>query len=423
MTYRWRRAAMALLGMVLGVALTVVLAATAQAAQQGEAAQPPETPIAPPVDLPGGLGPQQCAPPATGVVPELPWAQERLAPGRAWDLTRGAGITVAVIDSGVDASVPQLAGRVLPGMDILRQNGRGDTDCAGHGTFVAGIIAGRPMPGLGFAGVAPEARILPVRQFDVDIDGSVDGLAASIVAAVDAGAKVINISSSAFRDSPVLRGAVEYATARNALIVASVANEAGSGNPTSYPAAYPEVVAVGAIDREGGRADFSETGAFVDLVAPGEQILSLGRGGPGHLQGDGSSFAAPFVAGVAALVRAYHPDLTVRQVKQRLEATADRPGAAVPDPQFGYGVVNPYAAVAMVLPEEQGPTAVARPVPIEVPVAAAPSTPGRQAGLLLLAAAMAMVAAAGIGSVIIPRGRRRRWQAASSSTTAKERQI
>lgn len=409
MTLRWPRAAAALL-------VTVVAAVAGPLAVPASSAQPPETPIAPPVELPGGLGPQQCAPPATSPVRELPWAQQRLAPGRAWSLTRGGGITVAVIDSGVDATVPQLAGRVLPGVDILREPGRGDTDCVGHGTFVAGIIAAAPVQGQGFAGIAPQANILPIRQFDAEVEGSVDGLAAAIVTAVDAGAKVVNISSSAFRDSPVLSAAVDYATGKDVLIVASVANEAGSGNPTSYPAAYPDVVAVGALARDGARADFSETGSFVDLIAPGEQVLSLGRGGPGHLQGDGSSFAAPFVAGVAALVRAYHPDLTARQVKHRLEATADHPGTTVPDPQFGYGVVNPYAAVAMVLPEEQGRTAVARPVPIEVTVPAPQQSPGRAAGLLLLMAAVALVAAAAICSVIIPRGRRRRWRAASSST-------
>src|SRR5262249_51030991 len=136
------------------------------------------------------------------------------------------------------------------------------------------------------------------------------------------------------------------------LIVAAAANQARNGNPRTYPAAYPHVVAVGAINQDGNRADFSEAGGFVDLAAPGNNVLSVGPKGPGHLVGQGTSFATPFVTATAALVRAYYPKLTAAQVKHRLEATADHPGRPLPDPQVGWGVVNPYAAVCTLLSEE-----------------------------------------------------------------------
>src|SRR5262249_44276051 len=142
-----------------------------------------------------------------------PWHQDRMAAARAWELTRGKGVTVGVIDSGVQGDVPQLAGQVLPGFDVVngRGNGRGtgDADCSGHGTFVAGIIAARQVPGIGFTGVAPEARILPIRQSNGTDDGTAGGMARAIRLAVAAGAKVINISSASFFDSPDLRAAVE----------------------------------------------------------------------------------------------------------------------------------------------------------------------------------------------------------------------
>jgi len=415
-------AAPALLGAVTAAVLTgpAAVAAAAEPSASptspgaGSPSAPPAIPLAPPVNLPGGAAANQCAPPATTVVRPVPWAQQRLAPELAWKQTTGRGVTVAVIDSGVDGSVPQLAGHVLPGIDLLRPGGRADTDCAGHGTFVAGVIAAQQKDGIGFAGIAPGVRILPIRQFDADVDGNADGLAAAIVAAVDRGATVINISTSAFVDTPVLRKAVDFALRKDVVVVAAVSNEAQEGNPKTFPAAYPGVIAVGAIGQNGDRGSFSETGEFVDLVAPGEQIISLGRGGPGHLQGDGTSFAAPFVAGVAALARAYHPKLTAAQIKKRLEATADHPGTKLPDPQFGFGVVNPAAAVASVLPDEDGPVApAAAPKPVSPPAPVQRVVAGRGVALAVGAAAVLLAVVAGLAAIVVPRGRQRRWRPAS----------
>ncbi len=388
------------------------ITAPAPSAAPPPAAQPP----------PGAGTGTQCAPAATAVARPVPWAQQRLQPALAWPLTRGAGVTVAVIDSGVDGTVPQLAGHVLPGIDVLDRGAPANTDCVGHGTFVAGIIAAQVVPGVGFAGVAPDAQILPIRQYDANGTGTPDGLAAAINAAVGAGAAVIDVASSAYPDTPALRQAVATAERRDVLVVAPVADQttaaATQGGPAVYPGAYPGVVSVGSIGQGGSQSTLGATGGSgpsADLVAPGEQIISLGRGGPGHLEGSGASFAAPFVAGVAALVRSYRPNLTAAQVRHRLEVTADHPGTALPDPQLGYGVVNLYAAVATVLPAEGGAVPGPAPLPrVTIPTATPHVVPGRAIGLMVAAGALALVLLAGLAAIVLPRGQARRWRPGGS---------
>lgn len=294
---------------------------------------------------------QGCLPPPQASDSEQPWAERQLDPRQVWPVTQGAGVVVGVVDTGVDAATPQLAGRVLTGVDVTTANhGPANTDCYGHGTFVAGIIAAAPGSGTGFAGMAPAATILPVRITN-DAQIAPDALAQGITDAVQGGARVVNVSAGSSQPSPALAGAVAYADTKDVVVVAAAGNDGQQGDPTTYPAAYPTVLAVGAIDSGGQHADFSETGPYVSLAAPGVNVISVGPGGPGQWEGDGTSYAAPFVAGVAALVRAYHPRLSAAQVRHRLEVTADHP-AAPPDPSVGWGVVNPLAAVTAVLPEE-----------------------------------------------------------------------
>jgi membrane-anchored mycosin MYCP len=353
---------------------------------------------------------QQCALPATQVVHETPWTLQRLAPQRVWPLTRGAGVVVAVIDSGVDGSVPQLRGRVLPGLDVLHGGGApADTDCYGHGTFVAGIIAAAQVPGIGFAGIAPDATILPIRQSSGPQDGTAGGIAAGIRAAVDGGARVINMSVSSTAPTHALQAAVEYAERHDVVLVAAAANEAARGNPRTYPAAYPGVIAVGSVGPEDKRSDFSETGDFVDVAAPGTNVQSLGTGGPGHLVGEGTSYAAPFVSGVAALIRAYYPRMPAAEVKRRIELTADHPPGALPDPGVGWGVVNPYAAVASTMLAGDRARAAA---PAAADPPAQPAA-GRSARRLLALAglALALVAVALLSGAAVRGGVRRGWRA------------
>ncbi|MFJ8916075.1 type VII secretion-associated serine protease mycosin [Amycolatopsis sp. NPDC102389] len=373
-------------------------------------------------EMPVPLPAQQkgCLPAPANTEPGVPWAQQRMAVDRVWALTKGAGVTVGVVDTGVDGSTPQLSdGRVKPGVDVTTPERKpANDDCFGHGTFVAGIIGAAVRPGTGFAGVAPEATILPIRCAITTADGSPPVLTATemakgLRAAVDGGARVINISASTDTPDEELADAVRYAAQRDVVVVASAANTAQQGDPITYPASYPTVIAVGAIDITGKKADFSQTGKFLSLVAPGVGVTSVGPGGAGHWVGSGTSYAAPFVAGVAALVRAYRPRLSAEQVKYRLEATADHPAAALPDAQLGWGTVNAMAAVTTLLPEESGtaaPVVAAEPAPLPVPVR--PDGPGE---VVAVTAAISVPVLALIGLLVFRLclgARRRRWKRA-----------
>ncbi|MFC3452593.1 type VII secretion-associated serine protease mycosin [Amycolatopsis speibonae] len=361
-----------------------------------------------------------CLPAPTSTEGGMPWAQRRLVPDSVWPLTKGAGVIVGVVDTGVDAGTAQLSdGRVMRGLDVTTPERKpADDDCFGHGTFVAGIIAASARQGTGFSGIAPEATILPIRCAVATQDGSPPVLtsvemANGIRAAVDGGARVINISASTSVPDQGLAEAVEYAARSDVVVVASAANSALQGDPVTYPASYPSVIAVGAIDEAGKKADFSQTGEFVSLVAPGVGVTSVGPRGAGHWLGSGTSYAAPFVAGAAALVRAYHPSLSAGQVKRRLEATADHPATKVPDPGLGWGTVNVTAAVTTILPEE---SAAGMPV---VTAELAPLPPAKQtegAGPLLAVGAATVVPVLVFLTFLMSRlyrsGRRRRWQPA-----------
>ncbi|MGH3274926.1 MAG: type VII secretion-associated serine protease mycosin [Streptosporangiaceae bacterium] len=348
----------------------------------------------------------------------IPWPQGTLDFQRVWPLTEGAGIIVAVVDTGVDGQQPFLRGAVLPGIDVRNAaGGAANTDCDGHGTFVAGIIAGRQQPGFGFRGVAPEVKILPVREANSATDPGADAdiLARGIRAAVNRGALVINVSIVTTQPALQLAQAVQYALDHNVVIVAAAGNDFSQGNQVQYPAGFPGVLAVGAVDQSGQRASFSETGPNVAIVAPGVNLLGPGAGGTGLVTAPqaGTSFATPYVAGVAALVRAYYPQLTAAQVIHRLEVTADHPPGALPNSQLGWGEVNPYAALTAVLPGEQVTAPAAAPpspAAIKIPVQ---SSAGAQdatdvAGAAAAATALAILVLLSGG--VVRRGRARGWR-------------
>lgn len=242
-----------------------------------------------------GMAPNCATPPALArSVSAVPWPQQRYAPERLHPLATGAGVTVAVVDSGVDRRHPQLAGRVLGGTDLLDPGGDGTRDCVGHGTGVASIIAAVPHDGSGLRGLAPAARILPVRvseQQVVDGQGTgrtvaPDDFARAIRWAVDNNADVVNLSVVLYADHTAVRDAVGYALARDVVVVAAVGNLHGNGDPRPYPAAYEGVLGVGAIGADGVRADFSQVGSYVDLVAPGSDVL-MAAPGQGHHRAEG----------------------------------------------------------------------------------------------------------------------------------------
>lgn len=285
------------------------------------------------------------------VIKGTPWSLQRVVLDQLWQTTKGKGVKVAVIDTGVDTVNAQLkGGAVANGKDFLHPGGNGRTDKVGHGTKVAGIIAARKLDGTGFMGLAPEATIIPIRQNDDQGSGNVGTMIQAIEYAADAGAKVINISQdTASKMNPTVdarfRQAVEYAQDKHdALIVAAAGNDGADGKvKETFPAAYPGVLAVAASDRNNARAPFSQSGPFVGVAAPGIDMVSTVPVG-GNCVDQGTSFAAPYVSGVAALIRAKHPDWNYKQVITQIEQTADRTKADR-DNFVGWGVIDPSAAV------------------------------------------------------------------------------
>jgi len=342
--------------------------------------------------------------------PGPPWAQQQLDPARVWPLTTGTGITVAVIDSGVNAAYPALADAVEPGADMIQPGQPANYDCVGHGTLVAGIIAARPQPGTGFEGIAPGATILPVRQTESDQQepNGAGLLAAAIDYAVSRGAQVINISITSSGTTPALADAVRRALDQDVVIVAAAGNDGASPyTAKEYPADYPGVLAVGAVGQDGQPLSFSSPGALV--VAPGTDIVGPDAVGTGLVAGEGTSFATAFVSGVAALVRSYLPGLTAAQVVDRIEATTDHPPGKLPGPLLGWGEVDPYAAVTAVLPG-QTPAAPA-PAPARLPLPPRPRpAPGQLPAAATAVVSLTVIVVVLAAAAVLPVARRRRWR-------------
>ncbi|MET8155053.1 type VII secretion-associated serine protease mycosin [Sphaerisporangium sp. NPDC005289] len=348
--------------------------------------------------------PEQCSPPHGGTQVGESWAQRRLAFTGVWPLTKGEGVTVALIDSGVDTRHPQV--RVARSVDLT---GTGPLDCVGHGTAVAGIIAGADMKEIPFAGVAPKARLISIKQTNSE-RGDVALLAQGIKQAADLGAQVVNISVQT-SDQPDLKAAVEYALAKDVVIVAAAGNiRKEDGTPAAvYPASYPGVLSVGSAGPDGRRNDFSNSVTPVSVIAPGQDITSTWPGGAYRQDLEGTSYAAPYVAGVAALVRARHPELDNVRVRRRIEITAD--GAS--GTGTGAGMVNPLMAVSEILPSEVVAIAPRPAQALPSTIVTRPRPADQEAINVSAAVAVIAVLAAGLVAavgVVIPMGRRRGWR-------------
>lgn len=291
-------------------------------------------------------GDGQCTFPAPNVK-QTPWSLQRVLLNQLWQDTKGKNVKVAVIDSGVDVKNPQLADAVNVRLsaDLVDPKGKGTTDPVGHGTEVAGIIAARPSKSTGFVGIAPEATIISIRQAGEDGTGTVDNLVKALDKAVAAGASVINISQDTSRGTPELARAISDAVVKkDVVVVAAAGNDGADGKArTTFPGGYRGVLAVGASDRNNERASFSQSGDFVGVAAPGVDMLSTVPGG-GQCVDNGTSFAAPFVAGVAALIRAKHPDWKAQEVVAQIEQTAQRTSRGH-NALVGWGVVDPVRAL------------------------------------------------------------------------------
>lgn len=287
------------------------------------------------------------------------WALGVMQVARAWEVSPGsAAVTVAVVDSGVGPHV-DLVGKILPGRSFVAGQSSNDTvDRNGHGTAMTDLIAANVHDHLGVAGVAQRVRILPVTVLDAQGVGNDQDAAQGIVWAVDQGADVINVSLGGEWPSEALKAAVVYARERGAVIVAAAGND-GPTAATRYPAAYPEVIAVGAVDRSDVHLDLSNSGAEVDVAAPGASIMapdffSNGVAGLGYRLYSGTSFSAAYVAGVAALLLSFDPTMTPAEVQRLLEVGAVDVGPPGRDDQTGAGRVD----VARSLAAAQGRTAL-----------------------------------------------------------------
>ncbi|MGW5386490.1 type VII secretion-associated serine protease mycosin [Nocardia sp. NPDC003963] len=390
-----------------------------------------------------------CAEPLlTGSPPrDLPAAQRMLEQSQAWQFSTGAGQKVAVIDTGVNRH-PRLPA-LQPGGDFVSDTD-GTVDCDGHGTLVAGLIGARPSPDDGFAGVAPDAEIVAIRQSSEAFEargnspadpsgeivaggyGNVLTLAAAIVRAVDLGATVINISEVAcgpIGSAPpdaALGAAVKHAYDRNVVVVVAAGNleqgrtcsQQNEGNgwgavqTVVSPAWFtPYVLAVASVEADGTASPFSIRGPWVDVAAPGRAIVSLdsrpgstglvnsipSADGPGNI--DGTSFSVAFVSGLATLVRARYPELNAQQVMDRIVRTAQAPGAGRDD-AIGHGLIDPVAALTAYLPDRPETAAVtARAIRPPAPPPSIDPTPRYVAGIgsaILLAGL-----AAGLGLALL----------------------
>jgi subtilisin family serine protease len=260
----------------------------------------------------------------------------------AWDRTIGSRyVEIAVLDTGIDLDHPDLKAKLLPGWDAVN----GDSvpaDDNGHGTFVAGVAAGRTDNGTGTAGVAWRSRIIPVKVLASNGSGTDADVVEGIQWAVAHGADVINLSLGGEGRSAAIDQWVDYALDHDVAVVAAAGND-GVDTP-NYPAASPGVVSVGATDRTGQLAHFSNWGDTVDLVAPGMDIASTRNGG-GYAVGDGTSFACPLTAGVVALLRAVEPDLPARDALNRVVNSSKDIAGQGRDPQTGRGLLDAAATV------------------------------------------------------------------------------
>ena len=437
--------------------LAVVLAAATLALLTA----PPVSAIAPPVINPGAMppdemGPDQpteqrrvCSAPTSfpgANFADPPWANNYLHVSEAQKFATGAGVTVAVVDTGVNAS-PRVPAE--PGGDFVDKAGNGLSDCDSHGTLTASIIAGRPAPTDGFIGVAPEARLLSLRQTSeafqpvgAHIDpndpnstqtaGSIRSLARAIVHAANIGANVINVSEAACVkvtrpvDESTLGAAVNYAVnVKNVVIIVAAGNtgqdctqnpppdQSIPNDPRGWqevqtivtPAWYdPLVLTIGSFGQDAQPSNFSMHGPWLGAVAPGDNIIALGYDGNpvNALQGQdgpipiaGTSFSAAYVSGVAALLRQRFPNLTAAQIINRLTATARHPGGGVDD-LVGAGVVDPVAALTWDLPTgpKTAPFNVKRiPPPVYIP------PPDRGPITMVVVAGLGLAAVLGVAAL------------------------
>lgn len=287
------------------------------------------------------------------------WHLPKIGSSAAWTRTTGsASVVIAVIDSGVYAAHPDLESKLVSGWNFVKNN-FDTSDVTGHGTAVAGAAAAATNNAIGVAGVSWASVVMPLVTVDETSFAAYSDIAAAIHFAVDHNVRIINISIGGTAPSSTLQNAVDYAWGRGALVFAAAMNSSSSA--ANYPAACNHAVGVSATDENDRLAVFSNYGPWVKLSAPGTDILTTMNGG-GYGYENGTSFASPIAAGVAALVLAANPQLTNQQVLDILTQSADRVGANGFDPSFGWGRVNAGKAVLLAAPPPPAPDPVSAPI-------------------------------------------------------------
>ncbi|WP_131732354.1 S8 family serine peptidase [Actinomadura formosensis] len=282
---------------------------------------------------------------APGPLPQEWWFQSWGVQSHLWPLSTGKGVTVAVIDTGVEADLPELQDVVLPGMNAEDGGGDGREDLdsvddpPGHGTGMAALIAAQGR-GTGLVGIAPDAKILPV------VAQSLPAYAKGIRFAADHGAQVINLSQGfPSRCSEELQKSIAYALGKDAVIVVSAGNDGNEGNASNAPANCKGVVAVGAVDLQGRPWEKTQRQPYVTVASPGVHTVTVLKDGKLY-PGSGTSDAAALVSGAVAIIRAGHPDMKNREVVRQLIASAADVYEKGKDDRTGYGMIRPYRPLA-----------------------------------------------------------------------------
>ncbi|BCJ85088.1 S8 family peptidase [Effusibacillus dendaii] len=274
--------------------------------------------------------------------PRYQWNFPKIQIEHAWKYTTGNSHTIiAVVDTGVDADHPEFEGQLVAGHNMIDDSDN-TADDNGHGTHVAGVIVARTNNVEGVAGMNWNSKVMPVKALDTDGSGTVYDIADGIRWAADHGAEVINLSLGEYENSSYLEQAIQYATSKDVLVVAAMGND--DTDKPSYPAAYPNVLAVTAVDQDGKRATFSNYGGHAGVSAPGVSIASTFPDSR-YAAMSGTSMASPHVAGLAGLIRSINPNLHANEVRDIIQHTASDLGAPGQDPYFGSGLINVSKAI------------------------------------------------------------------------------
>jgi thermitase len=293
-------------------------------------------------DMTSTANPVPTVTPNDALYAKYQWNLPKIETELGWSFSRGAKeVVVAVVDTGVDLTHPDLNGSLVQGYNVIDPQKAPDDD-VGHGTHVSGVIAAVTNNGEGVAGMTWFNKVMPVKVLDANGTGSTYSVAQGIIWAVDHGAKVINMSLGNYAESSFLHDAIQYAFNHDVVLIAASGND--NTDTPSYPAAYPEVFAVAATDANNAKASFSNYGSHIAVAAPGESIASTY---PHHQYAalSGTSMASPHVAALAALIRSVNPQLRNTEVMDVMRTTAQDLGTQGRDDDFGYGLIDVVEAV------------------------------------------------------------------------------